>query len=143
MNADDKISSRTFYSAVGGIIVVMVILTTLISPLLVFGDAFIVAVSTFSTVTIAYLASSIVSKLSLHRMLEQHNIDPKQLNLSFRKTVFIRMVILSAVVGGLASLASCLTPENIEYSELAFVTIIVIIVVAPVINVLLSWLNSG
>ena len=138
----DRMSRREEYAIVGGIIGIMMLFILGLTQFIIFGNDFGVALATFVMVTLAYLASSVVYKLALSAKLKKYNITHPKLNPKFTSGKIVLTLAISLGFGGLAGLASYLSPQTVEYSNFNYAMMIVIILAVPLVDIMLSWFES-
>lgn len=138
----DRMSRRREYADLGKIIGMMMLFMLGLAQFVIFGNDLGIAWATFVTVTLVYLASSIVSKLALSAKLKKYNIMQPKLNPKFTGYKIILTLAIALGFGGLAGLASYLSPQTIEYSNFNYAMMIVIITAVPLVDILLSWFES-
>ena len=133
---------RQEYIGVVVILAATLVLTIGLAPYFIFGTPFGVAYVTSVMVALTYLGSSIVSRLSKSCKLKKHNSTHQQINPKLTGGGIARIVSFALVIGGLSFIASYLSPETVEYSELNFIMIIAAISAVPVVAIALSWFDS-
>ena len=136
------LSSKNVYIVVGGIVFIVALVAGYTSLVRMFGSDSSVAVVTGAIVALVYLGSSIVSRLALYNKLRRYNINHPQLNPKSWCVLVVRPISFSVVVGALTGITYYFTPHNVDYSHIAFVTMIGIISATPGVAVLFSWLDA-
>lgn len=96
---------------------------------------------TFGTVTLVYLASSFVAKLSLDTKLKKYNITHPQLNPEITVRKFALTLVLSLAFGAATGTAEYLSPETVDYSDFNYAVMAVVIATVPVAAVIRSWFD--
>lgn len=130
------------YIGVAAILAVTLVTAIGLARYLIFGNSLGVAYVTFAMVTLVYLGSFIVSKLSWSCKLKKHNSTHQQLNPKLTSGGIVRTVSFALIIGGMSFIASYLSPETVEYSDLNFIMIVAAISAVPTVAVALSWFDS-
>ena len=134
-------SSKQNQIVAGGMIIVLFILILLNAKYRIFGDEFGKAVFAFSTVTMVYFTSSLVSKLAMSAKLKKYKITHPQLNPKMTSSRIALTLGISLMFGAMVGTVGYLTPETVEYSDFNYALMTVLIAMVPVATVIRSWFD--
>ena len=75
-------------------------------------------------------------------MLKRYNIVHLQLNQEFTVKKNLRTMTISLIFGVLAGVVSYLSLDNVEYFDFNYSMMVVVIVMAQILAVVLSWFEA-